>query len=231
MRTSSLVRLLLIGLLLAGCESTQIRSREAGALTGGALGAGLGAIVGNQHGRAGEGVAIGGAIGALSGALIGNSMDNQDAELQARDQRLAEQDRQIRENQRMIDELKSKGIDARDSDRGVIVNLPDVLFEFDSARLTPRARSTARDISNVLSTAQGRRISVEGHTDSVGTMAYNQRLSESRARSVAGELVANGISRRRISTEGYGETQPVATNSTSEGRQRNRRVEVIIQNY
>jgi outer membrane protein OmpA-like peptidoglycan-associated protein len=108
--------------------------------------------------------------------------------------------------------------------------LPDVLFEFDSARLTRGARGTVGEIADVLRAHPERLISVEGHTDSSGTVEYNSRLSEQRARSVASELSMDGVSRRNIRVRGFGESQPVSSNRTEAGRSRNRRVEVVIEN-
>ena len=218
-----------IGALVA-CENPQFRAREKGALGGAAMGAGLGAIVGNQTGSTGAGIAIGSAIGALSGALIGQQVDSADDGLAARDARIQEQERQLQENRRLIDELRKSGADARSTSRGVVVNLPDVLFEFNSARLTGGAQNTVREIARVVKTSGDRKIAIEGHTDAVGTVSYNQRLSEDRARSVANDLVVSGVQRRRMVVEGYGETHPIASNNTDEGRSRNRRVEVIIEN-
>jgi len=221
---------LLFCICLIGCESQRLGNREKGALGGAALGAGLGAIVGNQVGSSGAGIAIGSAFGALSGAMIGNELDNSQAAIDAGSDRLAEQERVLEENRRLIEELRRGGMDVRETDRGVVVNLPDVLFEFGSAEMTGEARSNASRIADVIRDAGPRHVSIEGHTDSVGTLGYNQRLSEDRARSVAGALTANGIPRRQISTRGFGETDPIASNSTAQGRQRNRRVEVIIEN-
>lgn len=224
---------LLVGALflaLLGCEGQGLHKREAGALGGGALGAGLGAIIGNQVGHTGAGIAIGSAIGALSGAVVGNEVDNQDAAIEEGDRQLEEQDRQLAENRRLIDELRSRGADARSTNRGVVVNLPDVLFEFGSSRMTGEARATAGEIADVLRDVKGRHISVEGHTDSVGTVAYNQHLSQDRARSVASELAADGVPRSAMSVRGFGENDPVASNNTESGRRKNRRVEVIIEN-
>ena len=219
-----------LAIILAGCEAGSIRKREAGALGGGALGAGLGAIVGNQVGNTGAGIAIGGAFGALSGALIGNEMDNQDVRANQNAERLATGDRELAENRRLIEELRARGTDARMTDRGVVINLPDVLFAFNSARLEPSARDTVSEISRALRDTPGRRVSVEGHTDSVGSQSYNLRLSSDRADSVARELVNAGTESRRISTHGYGKSRPIASNSTERGRARNRRVEVVIEN-
>lgn len=217
-------------LLFASCEGREFGARETGALGGAALGAGLGAIIGHQTGATGAGIAIGSAFGALSGGLIGNELDNKDRALQQGDDRISAQDRMLAENQRLIEELRQRGADVRSTERGVVVNLPDVLFEFDSARLTAGARRVAHDVAQAVQGAPGRHIAIEGHTDSIGTIEYNQKLSEARARSVAGELVTQGVARGRISTRGYGESRPIASNKTESGRQRNRRVEVVIEN-
>ena len=216
--------------IATGCENAQFGAREKGALGGAAVGAGLGAIVGNQTGHPGAGVAIGSAIGAVSGGLIGQGIQNTDDEIAARQQRIDEQQRQLDENRRLIEELRSRGADVRMTERGVVVNLPDVLFAFGKADLTSSAGSTVREIASVVRGYNGRRIAVEGHTDSVGGVAYNQRLSEDRARSVASALTRQGVPRSVLSVRGFGETDPIASNSTDEGRTRNRRVEVIIEN-
>lgn len=215
---------------LCSCQPNTIKNREAGALSGGVLGAGLGAIIGHQTGHTGAGIAIGSAIGALSGGVVGNEVDNQQAQIDATNTQIEEQDRIIEENKRLLQELRRLGADARSSDRGVVVNLPDVLYKFDSAELTPDAKRTVADIAGVLREVQHREVLVEGHTDSIGTLSYNQKLSEARAKSAADGLVVNGISRRRIRTSGFGETDPIASNKTELGRRRNRRVEIVIVN-
>ena len=105
-----------------------------------------------------------------------------------------------------------------------------MLFRFDSSELTPDARRTSGEIAHVISKVPGRTIAVEGHTDSLGTSEYNQRLSEARAHSVARALVANGVSRNALAVTGKGEGDPIASNNSESGRQRNRRVEVIVEN-
>ena len=215
---------------VTACESGQIKSREKGALGGAALGAGLGAIVGNQTGSSGAGIAIGSAVGAVAGALIGNEMDTQDAARAETDRKISDQEQVLAENKKLIEELRARGTDARMTRRGVVINLPDVLFEFDRAALTGDARSTVREIAVALRGVGDRAILVEGHTDSVGTYDYNQRLSEDRAESVASALVREGVSRRQVSSRGFGERDPISSNDTSSGRSRNRRVEVIVEN-
>lgn len=218
----------LIGTL--GCQNYSPGATEYGTLGGTVAGAGLGAIIGSQTGNAGAGVAIGSGVGALSGAILGAQIDRQDEAISERQRRIDEHERMIQENARLIAELRAKGVDVRDSDRGVVINLPDVLFQFGKSDLTYSARETVQEIASVLRKAPSRRIAVEGHTDSVGTIDYNYRLSDARARNVADALRDQGVAGRNISIRAYGETTPIATNRTEEGRRRNRRVEVVIQN-
>jgi len=225
------VKLSLVCLFAVACQDAQFRNREAGALVGAGMGAGLGAIVGNQFGSPGAGVAIGSAFGALSGAALGHSADVQQDGLAETEGRLQANERELMENRRLLDQLKSKGIDARISDRGVVANLPDVLFEFNSSRLNSDSRASVRQIAGIAqSEGRGRIISVEGHTDSVGSDSYNLGLSKERANRVADELVAEGVSPASLRVRGFGKDRPVVSNSTASGRQRNRRVEVIIEN-
>lgn len=221
--------LILVGIAVSGCEGARFRSREKGALAGGALGAGLGAIVGNQVGSTGAGIAIGSAFGAVSGGLIGNEMDVQDDRFADNDRRLADQEHELAENRRLINELRASGVDAKETSRGLVMNLPDVLFEFDSSRLTADSHRKIQGIADALKRSPDRAVAVEGHTDSVGTAAYNQRLSDDRARSAARALESEGISRNRMSVRGYGESRPIASNASSSGRSQNRRVEVILE--
>jgi outer membrane protein OmpA-like peptidoglycan-associated protein len=213
---------------LTGCSNTSVGATEYGALGGAASGAGLGAIIGHQSGNAGVGVAIGAAAGALAGGVVGSQIDRQDQEIAARQRRIEQHEQTIAENARLIEELRQRGIDVRDSDRGVVINLPDVLFETGKAQLTSSAKEIVLEIAQVIQRAPSRNLLVEGHTDSIGTIEYNYRLSESRALEVASALEANGIARRMISTHALGETTPIATNRTEQGRRRNRRVEVIV---
>ncbi len=216
--------------LICGCQNAQLGETEQGAIAGTALGAGLGAIIGHETGHTGAGVAIGSAAGLITGGLLGRQAENTNTKIADRDRRISEQEQQLQENRRLIEELRRTGADVRESSRGVVVNLPDVLFDFDRASLRPDSRRTVADIAKVIAETEGRAVAVEGHTDSVGTIDYNQRLSEARARSTADELVRNGVNPRRIHTRGFGETDPIASNNTETGRSRNRRVEVIIEN-
>jgi outer membrane protein OmpA-like peptidoglycan-associated protein len=174
----------------AGCQNYSIGATEYGTLGGAAAGAGLGAIIGHQTGNAGVGVAIGSAVGALGGAIVGSQVERTDRAIDERQRRIDTQDQMIAENARLLEELRQKGVDVRDSDRGVVVNLPDILFESGRSELTAPAQTTVRDVAQVINEAPQRRIAVEGHTDSIGTIEYNHRLSDARARRVADELEA-----------------------------------------
>ena len=119
-------------------------------------------------------------------------------------------------------------LQTRDSARGLIVNMSDVLFDFGSYTLKPGAREKLAKISGILLAHPGLTLQIEGHTDSVGTDEFNQQLSERRADSVRDFLAEQGVSASTITARGFGKTQPVASNETPEGRQRNRRVELVV---
>jgi outer membrane protein OmpA-like peptidoglycan-associated protein len=119
-------------------------------------------------------------------------------------------------------------LDTRETARGLIVNLSDVLFDTGSATLKPGAREKLARVAGILLSHSDLKLQIEGHTDSVGDADYNQRLSESRADSVRAYLVAQGIAAPSVATAGFGETQPVASNDAPAGRQQNRRVELVV---
>ena len=119
-------------------------------------------------------------------------------------------------------------LETRESARGLIVNLSDVLFDTGSATLKPGTREKLAKVGGILLSHPGLKIQVEGHTDSVGDADYNQRLSENRADSVRTYLVSQGIAHDAVGTAGFGESHPVATNDTAAGRQQNRRVELVV---
>jgi len=119
-------------------------------------------------------------------------------------------------------------LETRESARGLIVNLSDVLFDTGSANLKSGTREKLAKVAGILLSHPGLKIQVEGHTDSVGDVSYNQRLSENRAESVRSYIVGQGIAHDAVGTAGFGEAHPVASNSTAEGRQQNRRVELIV---
>jgi outer membrane protein OmpA-like peptidoglycan-associated protein len=116
----------------------------------------------------------------------------------------------------------------RETARGLVVNMSDVLFDTASANLKPGAREKLARISGILVTHAELHIAVEGHTDSVGAEDYNQKLSERRAESVRAYLVEQGIASASVVASGFGKGTPVATNDTAAGRQQNRRVELVV---
>jgi outer membrane protein OmpA-like peptidoglycan-associated protein len=119
-------------------------------------------------------------------------------------------------------------LETRETARGLIVNLSDVLFDFDKATLRPGAREKLAKIAGIILAHPGLEAQAEGHADAIGTDQYNQGLSERRAESVRSFLVQEGIKSETITASGYGESRPVATNETAEGRQQNRRVELVV---
>jgi outer membrane protein OmpA-like peptidoglycan-associated protein len=221
-----------IAIIVSGC-STPLTTREKGAGIGALGGAAAGGIIGSAVGHPGAGAAIGGALGLGAGALVGDQLQGQEQK-QAEQQKSIDQQRaEIAKNQALIEELKKRNIEARETSRGVAVNLPSVNFQFDRADLTADGRDRVNQIADIIRRdAPNRRVSVEGHAskESAAQEDYNQRLSERRANTVADALERDGIANSQISARGLGTRAPVATNDTEEGRRQNRRVEVIIEN-
>ena len=184
------------------------RKTKRGAAIGAVVGAVAGAVIGNQSGNNRTGAVAGAAAGAAVGAVIGRRMDKQEAEL-----------RQI------------EGVEVeRPSEGEINVRLTnDILFDYNSAALRSASRTTLNELAANFSQYPDNRITVEGHTDSTGSDAYNQRLSEQRASSVADYLIDRGVAANSITVYGYGELRPKSSNDTAEGRQLNRRVEIHIQ--
>jgi outer membrane protein OmpA-like peptidoglycan-associated protein len=163
------------------------------------VGGGVGAAAGGT-----KGAVVGAAVGAAAGGAVGNYLDKQAQELA-----------KVAPTQRLDD--------------GVLVNLKnDLLFEFDSAELTPRAYEQLTSVGKILAKYPEDRIRVSGHTDSRGPASYNEELSERRADAVRDVLRSQGVRESQMFVEGYGEAKPVAGNGNAAGRQRNRRVELFI---
>jgi outer membrane protein OmpA-like peptidoglycan-associated protein len=182
------------------------RTRE-GAVAGAALGGVLGAITGS--GSRGDDIVRGAVIGGVAGAVAGNIMDRQAAELR--------------------NEFSNGQIQVIRSGDNLIVRMPNaLLFATDSASLNPTLRSDLRVLARSLNKYPQSIVTVTGHTDNTGSAAYNQDLSERRAASVARVLLRNDVSGARVRTVGAGESRPIATNQTAEGRQQNRRVDITI---
>jgi outer membrane protein OmpA-like peptidoglycan-associated protein len=161
-------------------------------------------------------------------AQAGEALARAEAERARAEARQAREE--SREMQARLQRSLSEILEVRREARGLIVSLSDVLFDFDRASLTPGAREKLSRLAGILQAYPGRyRIEVEGHTDSVGSHGYNQRLSEDRARSVGAYLREAGVPGARIAgVRGFAETRPVASNDTPAGRQMNRRVELVI---
>jgi len=119
-------------------------------------------------------------------------------------------------------------LETRETARGLIVNISDVLFDFNKYTLKPGAREKMAKVSGILLAYPGLKIQVEGHTDSIGSDEYNQRLSEQRADAVRDYLAAQGVPSGSVTAVGLGKAQPVASNDTAAGRQQNRRVELVV---
>lgn len=207
------VVLLMMVLVLGGCAENASRTQKGagyGALGGAAVGAGLGALIGHDAHGAAIGAAVGAGLGAAAGAGVGHYMDQQEADMR---NALAQSDSvNIQRNANLLS-VSFKG---------------DVVFDHNSTAIKAGAYNELARVAGVLNQYPQTTIVVAGHTDSVGSETYNQRLSERRADAARNVLVAQGVSPARISTIGYGETRPIASNSTPEGRQLNRRVEITI---
>ena len=119
-------------------------------------------------------------------------------------------------------------LETRDTARGLIVNMSDVLFDTAKHSLRPVAREKLAKVAGIILGHPGLRLDVEGHTDSVGGDDYNQQLSEQRAAAVRDYLTQQGVAPNSVTTKGFGESQPVASNDTAAGRQQNRRVEMVV---
>ncbi|KEQ07477.1 OmpA family protein [Pseudorhizobium pelagicum] len=178
---------------------------------GAAIGAGLGALGGLVVGGGDKGrnALIGAAIGGLAGGAIGNYMDQQESELRA--------------------QLQGTGVSVTRMGDRIVLNMPsNVTFATDQDQVIPPFYQTLNSVALVLNKFNRTLIDVNGHTDSTGSLAYNQGLSERRAASVANYLASQGVDQRRMSTLGFGPSQPIASNATPDGRAQNRRVEVLI---
>jgi outer membrane protein OmpA-like peptidoglycan-associated protein len=145
----------------------------------------------------------------------------------------AEKDRERAENEkqelraRLLQQLNSI-LATRDSARGLVANMSDVLFRSGSFELLPAARERLAKVSGIVLAYPSLHVAIEGHTDSVGSDEYNQQLSERRAQAVRDYFVQQGINSSAVEAKGYGKTEPIASNETTEGRQQNRRVELIL---
>lgn len=199
----SLIPVMLGSVVLAGCAT----KAQTGAVVGAAGGAVVGGAIGSAAGSTAKGAIIGAMIGGVAGAIIGNEMDKQAKEI----------------------EQNVKGAKVERVGEGIQVTFESgLLYDFDSDVVRPEAKTNLRELSASLEKYPGTDLMIVGHTDQVGSLSYNQSLSQRRSRSAATYLISQGVSGSRIATRGLGETEPVASNETEAGRQANRRVEVAI---
>ncbi len=195
--------ILSLSLFSTGCATTK---QGQGATIGAIAGAVLGKATGNHKDKR---AVWGAAIGALTGAAIGDYMDKQEQEFRQ--------------------ELSGSGIDVvREGNNLRLVMPANITFATGQSYITSGFYNTLNDVARVLNKYEKTLLSIEGHTDSQGTAEYNQGLSEQRANSVKSYLTKQNIFANRLRTLGFGESQPIASNTTAQGRALNRRVEIQI---
>jgi len=202
---SGLIIILSASLILSGCAS--MKKAEKGAVIGTAAGGAIGAVIGKVSGNTALGAVIGAAVGGTTGAIIGNKMDKQAEEIK-----------------KTVPDAKVERVG-----EGIVVEFnSNILFGFDKADLSVEAKGNLDKLVTVLNTYADTDIELQGHTDSKGSEAYNQTLSEKRATTVSAYLAEKGIKADRVTIKGFGETVPKYDNETEEGRAQNRRVEFLI---
>ncbi len=200
-----IVMLSMAVMIFSGCSS--LNKTQKGAAAGTAAGGATGAVIGKASGNTALGAIIGAAVGGTAGAVIGHQMDKQAEEISK-----AIPDVQvIRVGEGIVVEFSS-----------------NVLFGFDKSTLSAEARNNLDQLITVLNSYPETDIEVQGHTDSSGSEAYNQTLSEQRASAAAGYLSSKNVNTSRLTVIGFGELLPKYLNDTEEGRAQNRRVEFLI---
>ena len=201
------LRIALIAAAVGLSACAMLNKKEQGAIAGAGVGGAVGAVVGNQTGSTARGAIIGAVVGGVAGTIIGNQMDQQAKELK---QNIA-------------------GATVERVGEGIQVTFASgLLYDIDSDHIRFESADNLRTLAASLGKYPNTDLLIVGHTDSTGTDAYNQGLSERRARAAYDFLVGQGVTGRRLRTAGRGESEPVATNSTDAGRQLNRRVEIAI---
>lgn len=203
---------LILGTTFCGCEAMKNTSNtQRGAGIGVVTGAVIGGVLGDKLGKGGkgaEGAVLGGVVGGVIGGVIGNKMDKQAREI----------------------EQAVPGAEVERIGEGIKLVLGEnaVRFDTNKATLTPSAKANLDKLVPVFQSYADTDIMIYGYTDSTGTVAYNQLLSEQRAVSVKKYLISKGLVGDRFKTVGMGVNDPIATNETPEGRSQNRRVEFAI---
>ncbi|MDB5116963.1 MAG: hypothetical protein JWQ79_2455 [Mucilaginibacter sp.] len=196
---------LAIGVLSAGCSS--LTKTQKGAAIGAGAGGTIGAFIGHSAGNTALGAIIGGAVGGTAGAFIGHKMDKQAAEIKQ----------------------TVPGATVVRQGEGIIIKFDSgILFDSDKADLKAAAQSNLHNLAASLQNNPQTNILIVGHTDNTGTQDHNMDLSIKRAESVRSFLVSSNVDGSRLTTQGKGETEPIADNNTVNGRTQNRRVEIAI---
>lgn len=187
----------------------QVSDATIGAVAGAAAGAILGnQVKGDKHTRQNARIA-GAAVGAAVGAGVGNYMDKQEAQLR--------------------EKLKSSGVSVTRKGDQIVLNMPgNITFETGKAQINSGFNNVLGSVSDVIKEYKDTNVEISGHTDSRGNGPANQALSEQRAQAVGSYLRQHGVADQRIKTVGYGPSQPIADNTTEEGRAANRRVEILL---
>ena len=194
-------------LLLASAGCQTLNKKEQGAIIGAGSGAVVGSVIGHATGSTARGAIIGAAVGGAAGAIIGHQMDQKAKEIQQ----------------------KVPGAVVTREGEGLVVTFESgLLFDFDSDRLREASKDNLNNLASSLSQFGDSRLLLVGHTDDVGSDTYNADLSRRRASAVASYLISRGVPSARVSTQGRGESEPIAPNDTDANRQKNRRVEVAI---
>jgi outer membrane protein OmpA-like peptidoglycan-associated protein len=199
---------IIISLLLSCRPTKKMSKQDKGVAIGAGSGAVAGGVIGHATGNTAMGAVIGGVIGGVAGGLIGHKMDKQ---------------------QKEIAEIKEAKVETINNGEGLKVTFDaGILFETNSSMLSTQSQDALNKFAQSLQNNPETNIVISGHTDNTGTDAINEPLSAKRAESVANFLISKGVSRNRMTTVGNGSKQPVADNTTEEGRAKNRRVEIVI---
>lgn len=214
-----LLFLILLSVFFVGCKSAQkaqttgktksgMNKTTKGAVIGAASGGVIGAIIGNKSKNTAIGAIIGAAAGGAVGAVIGSKMDKQAKKLE--------------------EELGNAATVERVGEGIKLTFNSQLLFDFGKANLLEANKQTLQTFATTLNQNPDTDVLIIGHTDNVGSNAFNQSLSENRAAMVSNYLISNGVSTSRLRTQGLGENQPIAANDTEGNRAQNRRVEIAI---
>jgi outer membrane protein OmpA-like peptidoglycan-associated protein len=204
----SILAIATLSLLLSAC-ATSPEDPNTKAKKGALIGAASGAAAGYLIGRNTAGALIGAAVGTAAGAGIGHYQDKQEAALRK--------------------QLQGSGVDVVRQGDNIMLDMPSgITFGFNSSDVNAQFYPVLDKVAATLNEYNQTTINVVGHTDSIGSDAVNQRLSEQRASSVAQYLQSRGVASQRLQTSGYGKTRPVDTNDTEAGRANNRRVELTL---